>query len=264
MTERLTEPFGDDRPRRRRQDPHVPPGSRRLLSARLRHRRRAPLLHADRLRRAAGHPGRRGEDAAGRREPPRLDRRPDRRPGRDPPALGPPVGVRPGARDLRRDRLRRGLGGLDRGSGQRARQPPAGAAAGPSAGARRGGAEPAGGRRRAEGRDPGGRARLLRRSGGGRPPLAHRAGARLRARPRQAAALPHPGRDGRAARLPRPRPRARAAAGRGAAAALGPFPPGERGLREAARARRGDGLLRRRARRGGTAPEPRAERSSAT
>src|SRR4029077_15017934 len=40
----------DDVPRLRRQGPHVPPGARRLLPARLRHRRRAPVLHAYRLR----------------------------------------------------------------------------------------------------------------------------------------------------------------------------------------------------------------------
>ncbi len=127
----------DDRPRRRREDPHVPAGARRLLPARLRDRRRAPLLHADRLRRAAGHRGRRGQDAAGGREPARLDRRPDRRAGGDPPALGPPLGLRPGARGVRPDRVRRGLGGVDGGPGQRARRPPAGAPPGPPAGAHR-------------------------------------------------------------------------------------------------------------------------------
>ena len=162
----------DDRPRLRRQGPHVPPGSRRLLPARLRHRRRAPLLHADRLRRAAGHRGRRGAHAAGRREPPRRDRRPDRRPGRHPPALGPPVGVRPGARGLRPDRLRRGLGGLDGGPRRRPRQPPAGAAQDPSAGARRARRRTCGRPARADGRHSRGRPRLLRRAGGGRPPVA--------------------------------------------------------------------------------------------
>ena len=92
----------------------------------------------------------------------------------------------------------------------------------------------------------------------GRPSRIER-GARLRARPRQAAALPHPGRDGRAARLPRPRLRARAAAGRGAAAALGPLPQASEVYEKRLALDRGDGLLRRRARRGGAAPEPRAE-----
>ena len=182
------------------------------------------------------------EDAAGRREPPR------RRPAAGSTCWWRPTSTGTTSRGSTR-RARSSTRSTSARSGwpgprtrtTRWRQPPAGAARGPTcrrSTRRRGACGRRRGRRRPDRSRP---CSASSASWGGRPPLAASRRARLRARPRQAAALPHPGRGAAGLPgLPRPRLRARAAAGRGAAAALRPLAPGERGLREAARARRGD------------------------